>query len=51
MGILYIPLQDVWAMGFALALAIGLFVLLFVIPFVLVWFAVRGVGSAWRWLT
>ena len=51
MGILYIPLQDVWAMGFALAVAIGLFVMLFVIPFVLVWFAVRGVGSAWRWLT
>ena len=42
---------DVLAMGVALAVAIGLFATLFVVPFVVVWFAVRGVGGAWRWST
>jgi hypothetical protein len=51
MSILYIPLQDVWAMGFALTMAIALFAMLFVVPFAVVWFAVRGVGDGWRWLT
>ena len=51
MSIFYFTLNDVWAMPFALAMAIALFATLFVIPFAIVWFAVRGVGDSWRWLT
>lgn len=51
MSIFYVPLYDVWAMGFAMAMAIALFATLFVVPFAVVWFAVRGVGDGWRWLS
>jgi hypothetical protein len=49
MSSFYIPLHDVWAMGFAVTMAIALFATLFVVPFAVVWFVVRGVGGAWRW--
>ena len=51
MTIFSVPLYDVWAMGFALAVAIALFATLFVVPFAIVWFVVSGVGTAVRWST
>ena len=51
MTIFYVPLYDVWAMGFALTVAIALFATLFVVPFAIVWFVVSGVGNALRWST
>ena len=51
MTILYVPLYDVWAMGFALAAAVALFATLFVIPIAVVWFVVSGVVNAVRWST
>jgi hypothetical protein len=51
MTIFYVPLYDVWAMGFALTVAIALFATLFVVPFAIVWFVASGVGNAVRWST
>ena len=49
MTIFSVPLYDVWAMGFALAVAIALFATLFVVPFAIVWFVASGLGNAVRW--
>jgi hypothetical protein len=48
MTIFYVPLYDLWAMGFAVAVAIGIFALLFAIPLTMLWAAMQGVGYAWR---
>ena len=49
MTIFSVPLYDVWAMGFALAVAVALFATLFVVPFAVVWFVASGLGDVVRW--